>query len=282
MAEIIGIDNLVEKFKKELITEGKKQSDGFLLSVQSGHAPDAEAYIRSQKKMAEKIGVDFRLCRLESSLSSKEAFLKVKQFSNDKEAKGIIINKPFPSQWNSQEIFSAISPNKDIEGVSPYNLGRIFYGNPCFISPTVLAILAILRFLNLDLYGKDVAIVGSSSLIGKPLALLLSQEFATVSITHIATYKKQMLPFYLQNSDIVISAVGKPGLIKGEWIKKGAVVIDVGISRQGSALSGDVDFEEVAKKASYITPVPGGVGRLTTLFLFKNFFKARCLTDAKH
>ncbi|MCF7888356.1 MAG: bifunctional 5,10-methylenetetrahydrofolate dehydrogenase/5,10-methenyltetrahydrofolate cyclohydrolase, partial [Candidatus Omnitrophica bacterium] len=142
---------------------------------------------------------------------------------------------------------------------------------------TVLAVLATIESLDIDLYGKDITVVGFSTLIGKPLVLLLGQKFATVTITHIATYQKQRLPFYIKNADLLISAVGKPHFIKGEWIKKGAIVIDVGVSKKGSKVVGDIEFEQAIKKASFISPVPAGIGKLTSLFLFKNLLKAKKL-----
>jgi methylenetetrahydrofolate dehydrogenase (NADP+)/methenyltetrahydrofolate cyclohydrolase len=158
--------------------------------------------------------------------------------------------------------------------MNPYNLGLLFIGEPLFISPTVLSILEFLKMTGVDLYGKQVTIVGFSTLIGKPLALILGRKFATVSIAHIATYETKLLPVYIKNADIVISAVGQPHLIKGNWVKDKAIVIDVGIGKKGARVVGDIEFAQASLKASYISPVPGGIGKLTPIYLFKNLIAA--------
>ncbi len=275
MGKIIDIKIISDKLEAELITQRKSFPFLSLASFQVGQAPDAEIYIQNQKKLAEKIGIDFSLFRLSGQTSQGEAIEEIEKLNRDKSVDGIIVNKPFPEKWKPEEVFAAILPKKDIEGVSPYNLGRMFYNDFAFLSPTVSAIFAIIGFLGIDLYGKNVTVVGFSTLIGKPLVLLLGQKFATVSLTHIATYQKQKLPFYIENADLLISAVGKPHFIKAKWIKKGSVLIDVGISKKDAKVVGDIELEPALKKASYISPVPGGVGRLTTLFLFKNLFKAK-------
>lgn len=273
MGEIIKVDEIVQELMRSLTDIRNKSGPVTLVSIQAGRAGDSEVYIEKQKQLAEKIGVDFCLCRLPEKAKQEEVITKIKDYNKDSNVKGIIINRPYPADWKPVEVFSAINPDKDIEGVSPGSLGKVFYGESGFISPTVSSVLAILEFLKIDLYGKETTIVGFSSLIGKPLALLLGQKFATVSITHIATYQKRKLEFYVKNADILITAVGEPNFIKAEWIKEKAVVIDVGISKKGKKVAGDVEFGKAVKKAAYITPVPGGVGRLTSLFLFKNLFR---------
>lgn len=275
MVELIDIEVIAERLQGELLKETQGREFASLASVWVGESLDAESYIKGQKKLAEKVGIDFCLFRVSDQVSQEEAIAKIKEIDENKRVGGIIINKPFPKNWNPEDIFSAISLDKDIEGASPYNLGKIFYGKPAVIPPTALSVLAILDSLRVDFYGKNITLVGFSTLIGKPLALLLGQKLATVSITHIATYEKENLPFYIANSDILISAVGKPGVIRGSWIKKGAIVIDVGIAKKEDKLTGDIEFQEIAKRAAYLTPVPGGVGRLTSLFLLKNFLKVQ-------
>ncbi|MCF7887928.1 MAG: bifunctional 5,10-methylenetetrahydrofolate dehydrogenase/5,10-methenyltetrahydrofolate cyclohydrolase, partial [Candidatus Omnitrophica bacterium] len=273
MGKIINIEEITNRLKSDLIAENKTLSPVSLASLQIGQAPDAQIYIKNQKRVAKEIGIDFSLYKLSDKIKQKEVIKVIEKLNQDNNVDGIILNKPFPSSWETKEIFSVISPEKDIEGVSPYNLGRMFYNDLTFVSPTVLAVLATIESLDIDLYGKDITVVGFSTLIGKPLVLLLGQKFATVTITHIATYQKQRLPFYIKNADLLISAVGKPHFIKGEWIKKGAIVIDVGVSKKGSKVVGDIEFEQAIKKASFISPVPAGIGKLTSLFLFKNLLK---------
>ncbi len=211
------------------------------------------------------------------SINSKLDENNFKEFYNknkNKKITGIVDNTPFPSNFTEELIFSTIDHKKDIEGMNPYNLGLLFVGEPLFVSPTVLSILEFIKMSGIDLYGKQVTIVGFSTLIGKPLTLILGRKLATVTITHIGTYESGKLPFYIKNSDIVVSAVGKPHIIKGEWIKKGAVVIDVGIGEFNGKVVGDIEFEKAKRRAAFITPVPGGVGKLTSLFLFKNLIDA--------
>lgn len=277
MGKVINIEKITSALKNDLIAESKALSPVSLASLQIGQAPDAQIYIKNQKRVAKEVGIDFSLRKLSDKIKQKEAIKVIEKLNQDNNIDGIIVNKPFPHTWETKEIFSAISPEKDIEGVSPYNLGRMFYNDLTFVSPTVLATLATIESLDIDLYGKDITVVGFSTLIGKPLVLLLGQKFATVTITHIATYQKERLPFYIKNADLLISAVGKPHFIKGEWIKKGAIVIDVGISKKGSKVVGDIEFEQAIKKASFISPVPAGIGKLTSLFLFKNLLKAKKL-----
>ncbi len=273
MGKIINVDSIAAKLERELANKSRNLSSASLVSVQVGEAPDAEVYVKNQKKIAESIGINFNLCRFPAQAKQEELIAQVEKFNCDESVKGIIINRPLPTDWKISEVFSAINPNKDVEGVSPYNLGRIFYGDFYFISPTVLSVLAILDFLDTNLCGRDLTVVGFSSLIGMPLTLLLGQKLATVSATHIGTYQKEKLPFYVKNADVLITAVGKPHFIKAEWIKQGAIVVDVGISKKNAKIVGDVEFEEALPKVSWITPVPGGVGKLTSLFLFQNLLQ---------
>ncbi|MFO8052786.1 MAG: bifunctional 5,10-methylenetetrahydrofolate dehydrogenase/5,10-methenyltetrahydrofolate cyclohydrolase [Candidatus Omnitrophota bacterium] len=275
MGKVINIEKIADKLKSDLISECKALSSASLASVQFGQASDAQIYIRNQERLAKEVGIDFSLCKFSDKISQKEAIEEIEKLNQDRNIDGIIVNKPFPQNWKPEEIFAAISPKKDIEGINPYNLGRMFYDSSTFISPTVLAVLATIEFLDIDLYGKDITVVGFSTLVGKPLVLLLGQKFATVTVTHIGTYEKQKLPFYINNADLLISAVGKPHFIKGEWIKKDAIVVDVGISKKDSKIVGDVEFEQAIKKASFVSPVPAGVGKLTSIFLFKNLVKAK-------
>jgi len=268
------MQQICEKIKQDL----KKEVQGLpalrLASLSIGKDYASLVYVSAQSKLAKELGIDYCSIELEDSCSLGDLLGKINELNDDKSINGIIVNKPFPQKFKEEVIFSAIDAKKDLEGMNPYNLGGLFYGEPLFISPTVLSVLEILRSLEINVCAKEIVIVGFSTLIGKPLALLLGQQFATVNITHIATFESKKLPFYVQNADVVISAVGKPHLIKGEWVKKGAVVIDVGIGQIEGKVVGDVEFDEVKKRASFVSPVPGGVGRLTTLFLFKNLIKA--------
>jgi methylenetetrahydrofolate dehydrogenase (NADP+)/methenyltetrahydrofolate cyclohydrolase len=251
-----------------------------LASLNVGGDYSTGVYLASQKKVAQELGVDYLSIELPEKISQNEVIDKIRELNKDNKVTGIIVNRPFPSHWKEEIIFDAIDYKKDIEGINAYNLGKLFLGKAIFISPTVLSVLEFLKSTGINLYGKEVVVIGFSAIIGKPLAILLGNMFATVNITHIGTYESGRLPFYVNNADIVISAVGKPHLIKGEWIKEDAVVIDVGTGEKDGKLTGDVEFDAAEEKASFITPVPGGVGKLTPLFLYHNLvIAAQLLKD---
>lgn len=274
MAKIIEAKEIYDILKERLKSSLSSLPTLTLASVTIGKNYSSQVYRASQKKLAENLGVKYLSVELPQDISTKDALSKIQSLNKNKKITGIVANKPFPSNFTEELVFSAIDYKKDIEGMNPYNLGLLFIGEPLFVSPTVLSILEFIKMSGIDLYGKQVAIVGFSTLIGKPLALILGRKLATVTITHIGTYESGKLPFCIKNSDIVVSAVGKPHIIKGDWIKKGSVIIDVGIGEINGKVVGDIEFEKAKKKAGFITPVPGGVGKLTSLFLFKNLIDA--------
>jgi len=251
-----------------------------LASVAIGQDSSVKSYRSSQERIAKELGIEYRPLDLKSDISFAEFKPAIEKLNEDVGVTGIILNKPFPSGWNDADVFSLLNEEKDIEGMHPANLGRFFLGQPRFVSPTVRSVQEMLDESGVIPRGKKVALVGFSSLIGRPLALWLGSKLATVSITHIATDEAGDLPSYIKSADIVISAVGKPGLIKGEWIKEGSVVIDVGTGHKDNKMSGDVEFDKAGKKAAFITPVPGGVGKLTTMFLYHNLVLA-CRLNSK-
>ena len=274
MANILTAKSIVERMKNSLKDKRKKFSKVTLASCVVSSNEAVRSYCASQKKWADTLNVEYKEIIIGRSSSEREAVSIIYDLNNDDSINGIILHKPFLEGWDERLLFESVNKKKDIEGLNPYNLGKLFFGSPVFIPPTVLSVLELLKSVPMDLYGKNVVIVGFSNIFGKPLSIILADKFATVSITHIGTFEVDRLPFYLSNADIVITAVGKPNFIKGEWIKKKAVVIDVGIAKLGNKITGDVEFEEAAERASYITPVPGGVGVLTVAFLFSNLFKA--------
>lgn len=263
--------NKLEREVKKLIG-GRKLC---LASVAVGENYSTGVYRFSQKKAALKLGVRYRSIDFPLNVSFRKFKEEVNKLNREKTITGIILNKPFPSAWKDVAVFSLLDEKKDIEGMHPVNIGKFFMGEPRFISPTVLSVLELLSpCIGKNYSGKKVTLVGFSSLIGKPLALFLADNFATVSVTHIATYQAGFLPAYVNGADILISAVGKPHIIKGEWIKEGAVVIDVGTGEKDSVLTGDVEFDVAKEKASFITPMTGGIGKLTVMFLYYNLAKA--------
>ena len=264
-------EKIKEGIKQEVLSLKKKL---VLASVQVGENPGASAYVKSQQKAAESLGIEYRLDKLGQETSEKSLIEFIQKLNSDKSVNGIIVQMPLPSQIDYKEISRHISPEKDIEGMHPANIGKIVFGKAKILPCTPASVMELLNSTGTDLYGKEVVVVGHSEIVGKPLALLLLDKFATVTVCHIGTSKAGKLEEHVRKAEVLIVAVGKAGLIKGEWIKQGAIVIDVGINRVGDKIVGDVEFEEAEKRASYITPVPGGVGPLTVTMLMRNLVEA--------
>lgn len=279
MGEVFFTKNIYDELKQELKREIRQRKPLALASLRLNNDYSSDVYFASQEKLANELGVEYFAVEFDEKEPLAVIKSKIEELNEDENITGIIVNRPFPAAWNDAAIFSTIDYRKDIEGMCPYNLGMLLLGKPLFVSPTVLSVLKFLEIIEVDLYGKEVTIVGFSNLIGRPLAFILGQKLATVNITHIATYERERLPFYVSNADIVISAVGKPNLIKGEWIKPQAIVIDVGLGQINNRQVGDIEFDAAKEKTSFITPVPGGVGKLTPIFLFRNLLNAADLID---
>ena len=264
-----------EEVKKEIVKlKEKHKSFPLLLAIQLGENPASAAYLKSQKKGCEEVGIDYEVQQLPQDASEKELIQFIKEKNQDSKTTGIILQMPLPVQMDAEKVQEAIDPLKDVEGVTPQNIGFLMYGWPGLVPCTALAVMELIKSTGTPIKGKQVTLVGHSSLVGKPLALLLlSSPFdsATTTVCHIAT---RDLAAHTRRAEILIVAVGKPGLIKGDMVREGAIVIDVGINRVNGKIVGDVVFEEVKEKASLITPVPGGVGPVTTAMLLKNTVEA--------
>jgi methylenetetrahydrofolate dehydrogenase (NADP+)/methenyltetrahydrofolate cyclohydrolase len=264
-----------EEVKEEIVKlKEKHKSFPLLLAVQVGENPASAAYLKSQKKGCEEVGIDYQVQQLPQDASKKELIQFIKEKNQDTKTTGIILQMPLPVQIDAEKVQEAIDPSKDVEGVNPQNMGFLMYGWPGLVPCTALAVMELIKSTGTPIKGKQVTLVGHSSLVGKPLALLLlSSPFdsATTTVCHIAT---RDLAAHTRRAEILIVAVGKPGLIKGDMVREGAIVIDVGINRVNGKIVGDVVFEEVKEKASLITPVPGGVGPVTTAMLLKNTVEA--------
>lgn len=260
-----------EKIKQEITALGKKP---VLASIIVGENAGAESYCKSQAKTAEGLGIEYRLERLSAETTQVGLVDFIKKLNNDNSVNGIIIQMPLPKQIDYKSISSFIAPDKDIEGMHPQNLGKVLMGKAKIAPCTASAAFALIEATGVNLYGKEVVIVGHSEIVGKPLSLLLLEKFATVTVCHIGTSDAGKLTEHVKKAEILVVAVGKAGLIKGEWIKEGAIVIDVGINRINDKIVGDVEFEEASSRASYITPVPGGVGPLTVTMLMRNLVEA--------
>jgi len=245
-----------------------------LASIQVGENPGAASYVKSQAKTAEALGIEYQLHKLGDDVHEGHLIDFIQKLDANKSVNGIIIQMPLPSQIDYKKISQFVRPEKDVEGMHPANIGKIVFGKATILPCTPAAVMELLKETGADLYGKEVVIVGHSEIVGKPLALLLLDKFATVTVAHIGTSKAGKLEEHVRRAEVLIVAVGKAGIIKGEWIKEGAIVIDVGINRVGDKIVGDVEFETAEKRASYITPVPGGVGPLTVTMLMRNLVEA--------
>ena len=241
-----------------------------LLAIQAGENTSSAVYVKAQAKAAENLGIEYELKVLPESVSQAELDALIMKANGDAGVIGIILQLPVPKAIDHKRVMGLISPGKDAEGMHPENLGKILLGQykigPC----TAMAVMELLESTGVKLYGKEAVVVGHSEIVGKPLALMLLSKFATTTVCHIATGERGVLAEHVKRAEVLVVAVGKAGIVKGEWVKEGAIVIDVGINRVGEKILGDVEFEPAAERASYITPVPGGVGPLTTTILMRN------------
>jgi len=245
-----------------------------LASVQAGDNAGAEAYAKSQSKAAASLGIEYQFHKLPENVSDKSLVEFIQKLNSDKIVSGIIVQMPLPQHIDYKKISQFISPDKDVEGMHPSNIGKVLSGSAQIIPCTAAAVMELLNETGIDLYGKEAVVVGHSEIVGKPVCLLLLDKFATVTVCHIGTSKAGRLQEHVARAEVLIVAVGKAGLIKGEWVKEGAIVVDVGINRVNDKIVGDVEFETAQKRAGWITPVPGGVGPLTVTMLMRNVVRA--------
>ncbi len=240
-----------------------------LMGISCCEAEDCVSYVRSQQRLAERLGIAYRYYQVNPS---QEALNDAVVMANrDDRIDGVILYRPFPEGIDVFNALRLLSKSKDVEGLSPENVfGMFFRQEATIFPPTARAVLRILDTVGVDLYGKDVVVVGEGPVVGRPLSLMLAQRQATVTVCHLPTYERGHLSKYLLQAEIIITAVGKPAVIKADWIPDGAVVIDVGVSAVGGRIVGDVEFERALDKVSLITPVPGGVGPVTTAMLMEN------------
>jgi len=253
-----------------------------LAAVLIGENPASQVYVQSKIKSCEEVGFKSSLIRRDADTTEEEVLDIVRQLNEDPDVDGFIVQLPLPKHINEEKITLAIDHRKDVDGFHPINFGRMAQGLPAFLPATPYGIVEILRRYNIETSGKNCVVVGRSNIVGTPISILLSRKGypgdCTVTLTHSRT---KDLPGEVRRADIIVAAIGIPNFVQGDWVKDGAVVIDVGINRiedsskkSGFRLVGDVDFEAVAPKCSYITPVPGGVGLMTVTALLMNTLKA--------
>ena len=245
-----------------------------LAVVLVGEDPASRVYVSMKEKACAATGIYSVEHKLSAETGEAELLELIATLNGDEKIDGILVQLPLPGHIDEAKVLEAISPSKDVDGFHPYNVGRLVTGNPVFKPCTPYGVMKMLEYIGADLKGKDVVIVGRSNIVGKPLALMCLAEHATVTICHSRTVD---LPQKVAAADVVIAAVGRPEMIKGDWIKKGAIVIDVGVNRVGEKkLVGDVDFIAASKNAAAITPVPGGVGPMTiTMLLYNTLVSAK-------
>lgn len=275
MAKLLEGKLAADKIKEEIkLAVARFKNKPILVSVQVGENSGAESYAKSQKKAAESLGIDYQFHKLAQEATENSLIEFVQKLNQDDTVNGIIIQMPLPAHIDYKKISNFILPQKDVEGMHPQNIGKILFGKTKIVPCTPAAVMELLNQTGVDLNGKEVVVVGHSEIVGKPLALLLLEKFATVTVCHIGTSKAGKLEEHIKRAEVLIAAVGKAGLIKGDLIKEGAIVIDVGINRVNDKIVGDVEFETAEKRASWITPVPGGVGPLTVTMLMRNLIEA--------
>ena len=261
-------ETLRQKLKKEIIEiKSSFKSVPGLTVILIGEDPASKIYVRNKEKFSKEIGINSEVIKYPENIEEKEVLSKIIELNKNKKVSGILVQLPLPKHINKQKVIETILPEKDVDGFHPINVGNLSSGYDSKVPCTPLGCFLLLKEVEKNLSGKHAVVIGRSNLNGKPMAQLLLKENCTVTITHSKT---KDLKSQCNKADIIIAAVGKPKLVKGDWVKKNAIVIDVGINKTTDGIVGDVDFNEVSKVARAITPVPGGVGPMTIACLLRN------------
>ncbi|KXA45913.1 tetrahydrofolate dehydrogenase/cyclohydrolase, NAD(P)-binding domain protein [Staphylococcus simulans] len=256
-----GLQDQVEALKKEGYTPK-------LSVILVGNDGASMSYVRSKKKAAEKIGMISEIVHLEETASEEEVLNELERLNNDDSVSGILVQVPLPKQVSEQKVLETINPAKDVDGFNPANIGKLYIDEQTFVPCTPLGIMELLKNADIDLEGKEAVVIGRSHIVGQPVSKLLLQQNATVTILHS---RSKDMSKHLKNADVIVSAVGRPGLVTKDDVKEGAVVIDVGNTPdENGKLKGDVEYDEVKEIAGAITPVPGGVGPMTITMVLNN------------
>ena len=274
--ELINGKELAKKIRGELKIEvdelRRKGIIPKLAVIMVGNDKASEVYVRNKSKACNEIGIEFEEFLLDSNIKQEELINLINELNARKDIHGILLQSPIPEHLNIREAFNTIDYAKDVDGFNPINVGKLSIGEDCFISCTPHGVVKMLEEYNIPVEGKRAVIIGRSNIVGKPLIQCMLNKNATVTVCHSKTKNIEEIT---READILIAALGKPKFVKADMVKENAVVIDVGINRnEEGKLVGDVDFENVSKKASYITPVPGGVGPMTIAMLMNNVVKA--------
>jgi len=264
--------SLASEIKNKLVEEAKSmEKTPGLAVILVGENPASKKYVQMKERACDEVGISHKVHRLEENVSDSEIEELILKLNKDESIDGIIVQLPLSKHRNTNEILENIDPSKDVDGLTITNVGRLEKNLPGLFPATPLGVMELLKKYKIEIAGKNAVVIGRSNLVGKPLAQLLLNAGATVTIAHSKT---KNIGEVTKNADILVSAVGRPGLITADMVKDQAVVIDVGTTEQDEKLKGDIDFPQVSKKASYITPVPGGVGPMTVAMLLSNVVKA--------
>jgi methylenetetrahydrofolate dehydrogenase (NADP+)/methenyltetrahydrofolate cyclohydrolase len=256
------------------VVEKMERKPGLAI-VLVGNDPASEVYVKKKLQKAEKIGLKSLLKRMDESASEEQVLAVVEELNRDGSIDGFIVQAPLPKQIDFSKVLDAISPEKDVDGWTSSSMGKLVTGSDTFYPATPLGVMKMLEFYNVEIKGKNATVIGRSNVVGKPLALMLLEKNATVTVCHSRT---KDLGEHTRNADILVAAVGKPGLVTADMVKEGAHVIDVGTTKVGDKIVGDVDFDNVIKKA-HCSPVPGGAGPMTVAMLILNVAKAAQAKD---
>ena len=276
MSTIIDGKALAKKTRENLKIEcdelRKKGITPKLAVIMVGNNPASKVYVRNKSKACNEVGIEYEEYLLEEDISQEELLELINKLNKNKEINGILLQSPIPQHLNINEAFKAISDLKDVDGFNPISVGKLCIGEDTFVSCTPYGVIRMFEEYNIDLTGKDVVILGRSNIVGKPLIQCCLQKNATVTVCHSKT---KNIEEHTKRADVIIAAIGKSKFVTADMVKDGVVIIDVGINRgEDGKLTGDVDFENIEKKASYITSVPGGVGPMTIAMLMNNVIKA--------
>ena len=258
---------LIEEIKKEVLNLKKDGKPIGLSVILIGEYPPSLIYVKNKEKRAKEAGINSEIIKYSTDITENEVLNKIKELNKNKEVSGILVQLPLPNHINKEKIINAIDPLKDVDGFHPINVGNLASGNSSIVPCTPLGCLYLIKSVETNLSGKHAVILGRSNLNGKPMAQLLLKENCTVTIAHSKTID---LKSECKKADVLVAAVGVKELVKGDWIKKGAIVIDVGINKINDKIVGDVEFNATKELAKAVTPVPGGVGPMTIACLLKN------------
>jgi len=279
VAKILDGKQIAKEYRQRLKNQvNELKEHGFtpkLSVILVGNDGASQSYVKSKKKAAEKIGMISEIVHLDESTSEEEVLSELNRLNNDDTVSGILVQVPLPKQVSEQKVLETINPNKDVDGFHPINIGKLYIDEQTFVPCTPLGIMEILKHADINLEGKNAVVIGRSHIVGQPVSKLLLQANATVTILHSRT---KNMNAHLKQADVIVSAVGQPGLVTKENVKAGAVIIDVGNTPdENGKLKGDVAYDEVKEIASAITPVPGGVGPLTITMVLNNTLLAEKL-----